>query len=210
MFSRKILFLILIYKPDRIGFTQLFVMGEGLEYCPLYWSGPRELRGRCPGLGGLQVPRHVVMLVLEEILVTVSRLKMMGLHPRLDGKAGEAREGNGLFTAHCLLATCCQSGTYSLEEPLGIEKKLSPSICASGSRGNVLVWAQSSFPTLWGPSFSEAPRSSPGRGCLELFCKHVGFTKASHTFCPQHPLPGCVSPYVPGQMYTVCLGCICN
>lgn len=139
MFSRKILFLILIYKPDRIGFTQLFVMCEGLEYFPLYWSGPRELCGRCPGLDGLQVPRHAVMLVLEEIPVTVSRLKMMELHPRLDGKAGEGQRGEWP------LATCCQSGTYSLEEPLGVEKKLSPSICASGCRGNVLVWAQSSF-----------------------------------------------------------------
>lgn len=108
MFSRKILFLILIYKPDRIGFTPFFVMGEGLEYCPLYWSGPRELCGRCPGLDGLQVPRRVVMLVLEEIPVIVSRLKMMRLHPRLDGKVREGQRGE--WPAHCHWQTAVNLG----------------------------------------------------------------------------------------------------
>lgn len=42
---------------------------------------------------GLQVPRRVVMLVLEEIPVIVSRLKMMRLHPRLDGKVREGQRG---------------------------------------------------------------------------------------------------------------------
>lgn len=46
LFSRKILYFILIYEPDEVGVAQLFVMGEGPEQHPLNWSGPREPWGR--------------------------------------------------------------------------------------------------------------------------------------------------------------------
>lgn len=126
------------------------------------------------------------------------------------------------------LALCSQSGAHSLEAPLRVKERLSPPKSPSGSGGMFWsVWAGSSLPTPWGPSFSEAPTrvllSTPtalmefGKGeqprlrpRLELFCNHIGFTKAPHISCPRHPLSGCVSPYVPGQMCAVCPGCICN
>lgn len=137
------------------------------------------------------------------------------------GRLGRTNEGKGLSAARWHPAV---SLGHTLPGASGSQgKALSTHVC-------LRLWGECSGlfgpSPPWGTCFSEAPRilfftptclMECGRGeqsrlrpRLELFCKHVGFTKAPHPSCSRHPLPRCVSPYVPGQVCTVCPGCICN
>lgn len=143
-------------------------------------------------------------------------------------RLGTAHPGAHWHLPLLLLVQGTQSGAAfgDKQEPLshsyvpaalgGVSGLLGP-VLVTDLQGSSFSEASGSCSPSSTPSLMECRRGGEGRAVelrlrqhLELFCKHVGSTKAQHTSCPRHPLPGCVSPYVPGQMCSICLGCICN
>lgn len=83
----------LLHKRDRIGVTEIFLLGEDKGNARSTGLSPPGALGRCPGPGGPQVPGHVVINAGVRRDYNSSRAESVRVS-HLD-RTGEAREAQG-------------------------------------------------------------------------------------------------------------------